>query len=103
LRKITLVKNTTLAASPSGKLQNTSQEMLRSVVTQLRVNISNAPKTTEPDIDFDELRAAIDELPELNSTKIVALHRRIVNGDYKIDSERLASKLIELESSLDSD
>jgi anti-sigma28 factor (negative regulator of flagellin synthesis) len=67
------------------------------------VNTSNAPKTTEPDIDFDELRAAIDELPELNSTKIVALHRRIVNGDYKIDSERLASKLIELESSLDSD
>jgi flagellar biosynthesis anti-sigma factor FlgM len=103
LRKITLVKNTTLAASPTGKLQNTSQEMLRSVVTQLRVNTSNAPKTTEPDIDFDELRAAIDELPELNSTKIVALHRRIVNGDYKIDSERLASKLIELESSLDSD
>jgi|TARA_B110000091_G_C13401053_1_gene304152 flagellar biosynthesis anti-sigma factor FlgM len=103
LRKITLVKNTTLAASPSGKLQNTSQEMLRSVVTQLRVNTSNAPKTTEPDIDFDELRAAIDELPELNSTKIVALHRRIVNGDYKIDSERLASKLIELESSLDSE
>tara|TARA_B110000196_G_scaffold299687_1_gene292486 strand:- start:2288 stop:2599 length:312 start_codon:yes stop_codon:yes gene_type:complete len=103
LRKITLVKNTTLAASPTGKPQNTSQEMLRSVVTQLRVNTSNAPKTTEPDIDFDELRAAIDELPELNSTKIVALHRRIVNGDYKIDSERLASKLIELESSLDSD
>jgi anti-sigma28 factor (negative regulator of flagellin synthesis) len=103
LRKITLVKNTTLAASPTGKLQNTSQEMLRSVVTQLRVNTSNAPKTTEPDIDFDELRAAIDELPELNSTKIVALHRRIVNGDYKIDSERLASKLIELEFSLDSD
>jgi len=54
-------------------------------------------------MDFDELRAAIDELPELNSTKIVALHRRIVNGDCKIDSERLASKLIELESSLDSE
>ena len=103
VEKITSVKNTTLAASPSGKLQKTNQEMLRSVVTQLRVNASNAPKTTEPDIDFDELRVAIDELPELNSTKIVALHRRIINGDYKIDSERLASKLIELESSLDSD
>jgi len=72
------------------------------VVTLLRVNISNAPKTTEPDIDLDELRAAIDELPELNSTKIVAMHRRISNGDYKIDSERLVGKLIELESSLDS-
>ena len=73
------------------------------MVTQLRVNIPNAPTTTEPDIDLDELRAAIDELPELNATKLVALHRRIGNGDYKIDSERLAGKLIVLESSLDSE
>jgi anti-sigma28 factor (negative regulator of flagellin synthesis) len=77
--------------------------MLRPVVTQLRANITSAPKATEPEIDLNELRAAIDELPELNATKVVALHRRIVNGDYKIDSERLAGKLIELESSLDSE
>ena len=77
--------------------------MLRSVVTQLRVKIPNAPKAAEPDVDLDELRAAIDELPELNATKLVALHRRIVNGDYKIDSERLAGKLIDLEISLDSE
>lgn len=77
--------------------------MLRSVVTQLRANITSAPETAEPDIDLDELRAAIDELPEMNATKVVSLHRRIANGDYKIDSERLAGKLIELESSLDSE
>ena len=76
--------------------------MLRPVVTQLRANITSAPETTQPDADLNELRAAIDELPELNVTKVVALHRRIVNGDYKIDSERLAGKLMELESSLDS-
>lgn len=75
--------------------------MLSPVVTQLRANITSAPKTTQPDVDLNELRAAIDELPELNVTKVVALHRRIVNGDFKIDSERLAGKLIELESSLD--
>ena len=76
--------------------------MLRPVVTQLRVNITIAPETTQPDVDLNELRAAIDELPELNVTKVVALHRRIVNGDYKIDSKRLSGKLTELESSLDS-
>ena len=75
--------------------------MLSPVVTQLRGNITSAPKTTQPDVDLNELRAAIDELPELNITKVVALHRRIVNGDCKIDSERLAGKLIELESLLD--
>ena len=75
--------------------------MLRPVVTQLRANISIAPETAQPDVDLNELRAAIDELPELNVTKVVALHRRIVNGDFKIDPERLAGKLIELESLLD--
>ncbi len=101
------MKKITSAANPSGDHQNTSQEMLRSVVTQLQARIPSAPsavlETQEPDIDLNELRAAIDELPELNATKVVALHRRIVNGDYKVDSERLAAKLIELESSLDSE
>ena len=76
--------------------------MLRPMVTQLRANVTNAPETTQPDGDLNELRAAINELPELNVTKVVALHRRIINGDFKIDFERLAGKLIELESSLDS-
>ncbi|MBL4582755.1 MAG: flagellar biosynthesis anti-sigma factor FlgM [Gammaproteobacteria bacterium] len=97
------MKKTTSAASPSGKHQRTSNKMLRSVVTQLRVNIPSAPKAAEPDIDLDELRATLDELPEMNATKLVSLNRRIVNGDYTIDSQRLAGKLIELESSLDSE
>ena len=75
--------------------------MLKPVVTQLRANITNASETAQPDVDLHDLRAAIDDLPELNVTKVVALHRRIVNGDYKIDSERLAGKLVKLESSLD--
>jgi len=95
------VKKNTSAPSSTEK-HNASQEMLRPVVTQLRANITSAPETTQPDADLNELRAAIDELPELNITKVVALHRRIVNGDCKIDSERLAGKLIKLESSLDS-
>ena len=81
--------------------------MFRSVVTRLQAKMpvahEPAPRAQEPDIDLDELRAAIDDLPELNATKLVALHRRIVNGDYKIDSERLADKMIELEYSLDRD
>lgn len=97
------MKKITSAASPSGKHQNTNQEMLRSVVTRLQTHIPSAAQAPEPDIDLDELRAAIDELPELNATKVVALHRRIVNGDYKVDAERLAEKLIELESSLDAE
>jgi len=96
------VKKNTSAPSSAGKHHNASQEMLSHVVTQLRANITSAPETTQLDVGLNELRVAIDEHPELNVTKVVALHRRIVNGDYKIDSERLAGKLMELESSLDS-
>ena len=96
------MKKNTSAPSSAGKQLNASQEILRPVVTQLRANITSAPETTQPDVDLNELRAAIDELPELNVTRVVALHRRIINSDCKIDPERLAGKLIELESSLGS-
>ena len=76
-----------------------NQETVRSVVTSLQRD----KQQVEPDIDLDELRAALDELPRINATKVVSLHRRIVNGDYKVDSERLAEKLMELEASLDRD
>ena len=68
------------------------------MITKLRANIQ---KAAQSDFDLDNLCATVDELSELNTTKIVALDRRIENGHYKIDSKRLADKLIELESSLD--
>ena len=73
-------------------------EIYRPVITKLRANIQ---KAAQPDFDLDNLCATVDELSELNTTKIVALDRRIENGHYKINSKRLADKLIELESSLD--
>ena len=76
-----------------------NQETVRSVVTSLQRD----KQQVEPVIDLDELRAALDELPTINATKVVSLHRRIVNGDYKVDSDRLAEKLMELEASLDRD
>jgi len=98
------VKKTTSAIGPSGKYQNSNPGMPRSVVTQLRGNASMAASDPqEPDIDLEKLRASIDEVPEMNATKLVALHRRIVNGDYKIDSKAVADKLVELESQIDAD
>ena len=84
---------------PRSKAPANPPEIYRPVVTKLRVNIQ---KAAEPDFDMDNLCATVDELSELNTTKIVALDRRIGNGHYKIDFTRLAGKLIELESSLDS-
>ena len=71
------------------------------MVTKLRVNIQKEAQA-QPEFNLDNLCATVDELSELNTTKIVALDRRIGNGHYKIDSRLLADKLIELEYSLDS-
>lgn len=99
MRRIAPVKKETPTSKTSGNEQRLNQETVRSVVTSLQRD----KQQVEPDIDLDELRAALDELPTINATKVVSLHRRIVNGDYKVDSERLAEKLMELEASLDRD
>ena len=93
------MKKETPTSKTSGNEQRLNQETVRSVVPSLQRD----KQQVEPDIDLDELRAALDELPTINATKVVSLHRRIVNGDYKVDSERLAEKLMELEASLDRD
>jgi len=94
------VKKTTPAPNPASS--QAAQQAVRSVVTRLQAR-RDSQNSAETDLDLSELRAAIDELPSLNATKVVALHRRIVNGDYKIDAERLAEKMIALEASLDLD
>lgn len=52
-------------------------------------------------IDLAMLKAAIDELPEINASKVVDLHRRIVADDYEIDVNRLAESLLAFEKSLE--
>lgn len=91
------MKKTSPAASPP----SADHQAVESVVTRLRARSSATDGSPLSSIDMDALRVAIDELPTLDATKVVSLHRRIVNGDYKIDSQRLAEKLIDLESSLD--
>lgn len=88
---------------PTGNLQSGRQP--GSTVTQLTASrhLTTQPDLSElnADIDLTALKATIKELPSVNATKLVSLHRRIVNGDYKLQADRIAEKLIALESSLD--
>ena len=103
MKRIAPVKKETPTSKTSGDEQRLNQETVRSVVTSLLRDRQKDKQQALPAVDLDELRAALDELPTINATKVVSLHRRIVNGDYKVDSERLAEKLMELEASLDRD
>ena len=47
------------------------------------------------------LEEHIEQLPDMNATRVVQLHQRIQSGDYQIDVDRLAEKLLQLEQELD--
>lgn len=45
--------------------------------------------------DFSRIRKAVDKAPEIdNSSKVAALKQQIKNGDYKMDYDELANKML---------
>ena len=52
-------------------------------------------------IDLSALESSIKQLPEIDAARVVDLHNRIIAGEYQIDADRLAGKLLNLESTLE--
>ena len=52
-------------------------------------------------IDLNALEASIRQAPDVNATKVVALHNQVNSGKYEIDTMSIAGKMLDLESSLD--
>ncbi len=51
-----------------------------------------------------ELKSVMQELQQLsavNASRVVKLHNRIEGGEYKLDSSRIAEKLLNFENSLE--
>ncbi|MBL4820631.1 MAG: flagellar biosynthesis anti-sigma factor FlgM [Gammaproteobacteria bacterium] len=66
-----------------------------------------ASQTGESSVNTDELleqleklTARISQLPEIDAARIVELHDRISRGEYKINSESLAKKILQLEADI---
>ena len=47
-----------------------------------------------------ELETKISQLPDIDAAKLVRLHNLIVAGDFKVDFERLADKLLAFETQM---
>lgn len=47
------------------------------------------------------LQRQIAQAPAINPTRVVQLHHRISNGEYRVDAERVAEKILDFERSLD--
>jgi len=53
-------------------------------------------------VDMSALESRIKNLPDIDAARVVELHNRITSGDYTIDSESIAGKILSLESSIES-
>lgn len=83
------------------------------VVTQFkgdrRAISENAPQNSSATValssqavDLSALESRIKSLPDIDAARVVELHNRIMAGDYQVDSESIANKIMSLESSIDS-
>jgi anti-sigma28 factor (negative regulator of flagellin synthesis) len=52
-------------------------------------------------VDLQSLKDAIDQLPEINASRVIDLHNRIKAKEYEIDVAGLAEKLMAFEERLD--
>lgn len=99
--------------SPTSKpeAQRTSSGVVTAFKTRRRKPLTGSGKngagskeTTEsPAVSekaLQELKETIDQLPDINATKVVQLHQRIMAGDYVVDIDRLTDKLLALENAL---
>lgn len=59
-------------------------------------------RSLEQDLELlARLRRQIDQVPDIDAARIVELHDRIMRGEYRIDSQKLADNLADFEADLD--
>lgn len=69
-----------------------------SVVASVNDKAADSGALSDQSVDMNALEQRIKQLPEVDTARVVEIHSRIMAGDYEIDSERLAGKLLDLES-----
>lgn len=65
-----------------------------------RPGLQANPLSPADEARLARFRETIDQLPDIDATRVVRLHHQIQAGDYKVDSDRLAEKLVALETLL---
>ena len=80
------------------------------VVTRMQDRRRTLSKSDKPNLEADlellteqleRLKQHLDELPEVDATRVIQIYNRVQAGDYKVDASKVAAKLMALESSLD--
>ncbi|MBT4836519.1 MAG: flagellar biosynthesis anti-sigma factor FlgM [Methylococcales bacterium] len=77
----------------TGSTNSTEQKTKQSNVADSDFNMTGTAKTLQT------LEHTIGQLQDVDSEKIAKLREQIVQGQYTVDPERIANKMIEFESS----
>lgn len=92
---------------PSSKLQDdnvvaclSTSRARRAEQQAAALAVTSQAQSTEV-VDLQSLKDTIDQLPEINASKVISLHNRINANEYEIDVAGLAEKLIAFEERLD--
>ncbi|MFK7862696.1 MAG: flagellar biosynthesis anti-sigma factor FlgM [Pseudohongiellaceae bacterium] len=73
----------------------------RSVSDAGQQNVSATVALSSQAVDLSALESRIKNLPDIDAARVVELHNRIVAGDYEVDSNSIASKMMSFENSID--
>ncbi|MDA1372047.1 MAG: flagellar biosynthesis anti-sigma factor FlgM [Proteobacteria bacterium] len=82
-----------VVSSLCGERQARRERKVTSELTALTPQLSKA--------DWQHIEEVISQLPDIDAARVVQLYNRIMADEYPIDAERIAEKLLALESALD--
>ncbi|MBT8422799.1 MAG: flagellar biosynthesis anti-sigma factor FlgM, partial [Gammaproteobacteria bacterium] len=61
---------------------------------------TDAVALTDTAVRLKRIEANLAELPEVDQAKVDALREQVDSGDYKVDGQEIARKLVQLEQDL---
>ena len=80
--------------TPETGVDASQQDASKTTAPQDSVSLTESAKL------LHKLESRLEEVPAVNNDRVNAIKQAIANGDYKVDPERIARKLLQLDSQL---
>lgn len=98
----TLPEGRSPVGQPDSQARNTQQQGNNANVPAdaASANAQDAVSISDRASDLQALESQVKSLPDVDMNKVEAIRSRIDNGDYQIDSARLADKMLSFEQQL---
>lgn len=88
------------SSSRTGGVKRTEQgESTRSTGSEESTR-KDAVALTDTAVRLKRIEASLAELPEVDQAKVDALRERVDSGDYEVDSNEVARRLVQMEQDL---